>query len=101
MRKQLLNKSIRLKCRFYRHGISVFVLMCTDFLICAGHEAMTCIIDLIDIEQRFATGKWKNSGHLEFNNDCCSGTDLSAVTFYSTVQEGRSLKLFLFPLEHV
>lgn len=101
MTKQLLSKSISLKCRFYRPGISAFVLMDTDFLVCAGHEAITCIIDLIDVEQKFAAEKWKNSGHLELNNDCCSGTDLSAVTFCSMVQETRSFTLFLFPLENV
>jgi len=47
------------------------VLNWRDFLICAGHEAMTCIIDLIDLEQKFAAEKWKNSGHVELNNDCC------------------------------
>lgn len=71
--------------------------MCINFLICTRHEAKTCvIIDLIDVKQKFVTEKWKTSGHLELNNDCCSGSGLSAVTFCSMVQETRSFKLFFY-----
>lgn len=90
---------LKFKHRFYRYGISLCLYVQTSW--CGGHKAMTCIIDLIPVEHKFAAGKWENSGHLELNNNCCSDTDLSAVTFCSTVQERRSFKLFLFPLENV
>ena len=63
------------------------VSLCKYFcvLLCAEHEAMTHVVSLTD-DQKFAHGKWENSGHWKLNSDC-SGTDVTAVMISSIVQE--------------